>query len=351
MRLNSLLFASLAAAEIHLNYDRSVEGQLDEFEVVEMVIDRNGWPSKLGELKNPLEQRDTSDAVFGRAALSANGVLDVLNKDKRQSCDAGYWYSFGRCCPTSTRCCSYGYCLPSDSRCCPQGPCKTTQQCCGSDRCIPSGAECCNGGRFCEAGNHCYILPSKGNLPVCCTNSRCTAHVENGVTTYASSSTTTRTYTTTRTRYYYWTITWYYYYYYWTYSAVIEASVVTSSRTSTTSVLSVSTTAAAAASRYFDSVSSTLTFSTPAAATSLASLTGSTKTVGDGGPTVTDGPGGSENTGNGGNGGDSAPTTSASGTRRPEGGSGAARMWSGGDVLGTMFVALGLSTGLLAVVL
>ncbi|KID92270.1 carbohydrate-binding module family 18 protein [Metarhizium guizhouense ARSEF 977] len=360
MPLTKIFFASLATGELILNYDGSLEGRVEEFEVEEMVIDAVGGPSKLGALKNPLRQRDSADPMFGRAALSADGVLHVLNK--RQSCEAGYWYcsAFGRCCPTSTRCCGHGYCLPSDSRCCPQGPCKLSEQCCGNDRCIPSGAECCKNGRYCEAGNHCYVLPSQGNLPVCCTDSRCTARVENGRTTYATSRTTTRTYTTTRTQYYYWTMTWYYYYYYWTYSTVIEASVVTSARTSTTSVLSVSTTAAAAASSYFSSVSSTLSFSTPASATSLASLTGSTRKGADGtdGPTATDTPnsgGGSENTAdNDGWNEKSSPTTAATGatgTRRPDSPGAAASLLSSMDIFTTMFVALGVSTGALAVVL
>ncbi|KAK9435169.1 NHL repeat-containing protein [Metarhizium brunneum] len=331
MLLTKIFFASLATGELILNYDGSLEGRVEEFEVEEMVIDAVGGPSKLGALKNPLRQRDSDDPMFGSAALSADGVLHALNK--RQSCEAGYWY------------CS--------------GPCKLREQCCGNDRCIPSSAECCKNGRYCEAGNHCYILSSQGNLPVCCTDSRCTARVENGRTTYATSRTTTRTYTTTRKQYYYWTMTWYYYYYYWTYSTVIEASVVTSARTSTTSVLSVSTTAAAAASSYFSSVSSTLSFSTPASATSLASLTGSTRKGADSdGPTATDTPnsgGGSENTADNGGGNEkSSPTTAATGatgTRRPDSPGAAASPWSSMDILTTMFVALGVSTGALAVML
>lgn len=89
MRFN-LLFASLAAGQLVVNYDRSLEGRLESFEVEETVIDAVGDPAKLGELKNPLEQRDSSNPMFGRAALSANGVLDILSK--QQSCEAGYGY-------------------------------------------------------------------------------------------------------------------------------------------------------------------------------------------------------------------------------------------------------------------
>ncbi|KAJ6442564.1 LOW QUALITY PROTEIN: hypothetical protein O9K51_03739 [Purpureocillium lavendulum] len=48
---------------------------------------------------------------------------------------------------------------------------------------------------YCEAGNHCYIVAALGSKPVCCTDSACTAHVVNGVTTYASTRSTTQTFT------------------------------------------------------------------------------------------------------------------------------------------------------------
>lgn len=68
----------------------------------------------------------------------------------------------------------------------------------------------------------------------------------------------------------------YYYYYYWTYSARIEASIVTSSRETRYTTYSLTTTDADAASSYFSDVSRTLTLPTPAAATSLEFLAGST---------------------------------------------------------------------------
>lgn len=71
----------------------------------------------------------------------------------------------------------------------------------------------------------------------------------------------------------------YYWYYYWTYSIDIQASVVTSTRSTTQTVFSVKTTDAGAASEYFSEKSKTLSLPTPAAATSLESLAGSTSFV------------------------------------------------------------------------
>jgi len=148
--------------------------------------------------------------------------------------------------------------------------------CCGQSHCYPLGGDCCSDESYCPPGNNCYRV-AEYDEPVCCTDSACTAHVEeNGSTSYASTTTRTRTYTTTRTQYYYWTVTWWYYYYYWTYSYNIEASVVTSTRSTTSSVLSVQTTDADAASSYFSDVSSTIDLPTPAEATSLESLAGRT---------------------------------------------------------------------------
>lgn len=92
MRFN-LFFASLAAGQVVVNYDRSLEGRLETFEVEETVIDAVGGPAKLGELKNPLEKSD-SNPLFGRAALSPNGVLNILSK-KYYSCPDGYGYCEG----------------------------------------------------------------------------------------------------------------------------------------------------------------------------------------------------------------------------------------------------------------
>jgi hypothetical protein len=91
MRFSLVLLASLAAGEIHINYDPSLDGRLGEFEVEEMVFGTVGTPSKPGEAKNPLEQRDFSDAMLGRAAMSPDGAVGVL--DKRQlTCETGYGY-------------------------------------------------------------------------------------------------------------------------------------------------------------------------------------------------------------------------------------------------------------------
>lgn len=86
---------------------------------------------------------------------------------------------------------------------------------------MPDGAECCGDGYgFCDSPNHCYKYQGQVR-DVCCTDSSCTAYVDNGVTSYRTSSTraatATRTATTTtfaatttavRAQYYYWTVTW-----------------------------------------------------------------------------------------------------------------------------------------------
>ncbi len=72
---------------------------------------------------------------------------------------------------------------------------------------MPAGSQCCKNDEHCEAGNDCYLWTPTNDI-VCCTDAACTAHVENGRTTYATTSTTTRTYTTTSMQYYYWSTTW-----------------------------------------------------------------------------------------------------------------------------------------------
>lgn len=147
------------------------------------------------------------------------------------------------------------------------------------NNCMEEGAQCCPDGSHCPSGNSCYIVEGYDTMR-CCTNSRCTAYIdETGSTSRATTSTTTRTYTTTSTQYYYWTVTWYYYYYFWTYSIDIEASIVTSTRETTSSTWSVRTTDSSAAEDYFSSLSSDLELPTPASATSLESLAGETSYV------------------------------------------------------------------------
>ena len=85
----------------------------------------------------------------------------------------------------------------------------------------------------------------------------------------------------------------YYYVYYWTLSVQIDAYIVTSTRTTETTTLSIYTTGTAAASEYFSSVSETLSLPTPASATSLSSLAGSTSYTA---PPSTTSPSGPSNT-------------------------------------------------------
>ncbi|UKZ78593.1 hypothetical protein TrVFT333_006339 [Trichoderma virens FT-333] len=217
-------------------------------------------------------------------------------------------------------------------------------------------------------------------------------HVENGKTTYAPTTTTTHTFTTTYYQYYYWTVTWYYWYYYWTYSIDIQASIVTSTRSTTWTTFSVKTTDAAAASEYFSSKSQTLSLPTPAAATSLESLAGSTSFVSSSpsprpspNPSPTDessiteapsppfsvplspepsAPGDSDSSSTSKssssttsllrNGGDDGPPSNGGGNGGGNGGndsSGAKPLWVGSDWKTVWVLLLGAGTGLLAVIL
>jgi hypothetical protein len=221
----------------------------------------------------------------------------------RQSCDVGYGYcsgeppynrfsdsapsltlilAFNRCCPSSNTCCSYGYCLEPGKICCPNGSCDEGNTCCGNG-CMPTGSQCCRDGRYCEAGNMCVLYDGRG---VCCTDLSCTAVVDGGSTSYVRTTTqapdppaptitqpppqTTEftivdSYTT-----YYWTVRWRYFSYYWT---VFQArSTVTYTTITYTTIYTTTATDIAQASSIFDDLSRTLTFSTPAEATSLASL-------------------------------------------------------------------------------
>ncbi|KAL6898524.1 hypothetical protein GGI43DRAFT_78678 [Trichoderma evansii] len=264
--------ASLSSAEVIVNYDAKLEDRPRVYTVVKEAIGRLDIPSKSNQKNND------SKVPLG-IDLKAREALDNL-LGKRQFCPQGYGYcpSAGGCCVSNSLCCSYGYCHTQGSACCPTGPCDQGQTCCGVSHCMPTGNQCCEDESNCPAGNGCY-LSELLNRVICCTDSKCTAHVDNGKTTYAQTTTTTQTYTTTYYQTYYWTVTWYYWYYYWTYSIDIQASVVTSTRSTTQTVFSVTTTDAGAASEYFSEKSKTLSLPTPAAATSLESLAGSTSFV------------------------------------------------------------------------
>ncbi|KAF2630355.1 hypothetical protein BU25DRAFT_256610 [Macroventuria anomochaeta] len=202
---------------------------------------------------------------------------------ERQQCQAGYGYcaAFGRCCPSSNKCCGYGYCLEPGKTCCPNGPCDAGLTCC-ENKCIPNGAQCCRGGAYCEAGNMCVLYNGRG---VCCTDLQCTAVVRGGTTSFATTTTpapaapppptitqpprTTQVIVDSFTTYY-WTVRWRYFSYYWT---IFQArSTVTYTTITFTTIYTTTATDDRAASAIFAELSKTLTFSTPAEATTLASL-------------------------------------------------------------------------------
>src|SRR5690242_29005 len=128
-------------------------------------------------LSNEFLFTDSQPAVFLEAFHGAEkneSVSQLQDRSaelfERQQCQAGYGYcsgmhirkfcpnrssmltivtDFGRCCPSSNRCCSYGYCLEPGKTCCPNGPCGAGLTCC-ENKCIPIGSQCCRGGDYCE---------------------------------------------------------------------------------------------------------------------------------------------------------------------------------------------------------
>ncbi|KAI3321816.1 hypothetical protein HD806DRAFT_147787 [Xylariaceae sp. AK1471] len=365
MRFSTLvLFSPLAEAtvgEILVNFDPNLEGRVDVLFKVEEVI---GQIYAKAQFSDPLDRASNNqglDAIDARSLLGLHDDLDALVGKRQSYCDPGYGYcsAFGRCCPDYDLCCKYGYCIEVGHICCPNGSCPPGNNCCGQNNCAPVNSECCGDGSYCYAGNQCYILPGE-DRDVCCTNSKCTAHVdENGSTSYASTTTTTRTYTTTSTQYYYWTVTWWYWYYYWTYS--VRASIVTSSQSTTTSAFSVLTTDANAASSYFSELSKTIVLPTPSAATSLESLAGSTLAESTSSRSTSSGSTSSRSissrsTSSGSTSASKSATTSISFTGSPVSGDGpgnsAARgLWSQLDGFTVGFLTFGVGVGLVAALL
>ncbi|KAL7956635.1 hypothetical protein V8C34DRAFT_315520 [Trichoderma compactum] len=375
-RLLLLWVATLSSAELFVNYDQKLEDRPRLFTLVKEEVGRLDIPAKFNS------KNDDGKVPLG-SDLTARVAIDVL-MGKRQSCPQGFGYcpSAGGCCVANSLCCSYGYCHTRGSVCCPTGPCASGQTCCGSSHCMPVGDQCCTDESHCERGNNCY-RNLRTNQMVCCTDEHCTAHVDNGKTTYAQTTTSTHTYTTTYYQYYYWTVTWYYWYYYWTYSINIQASIVTSSRSTTWTTFSVKTTDAAAASEYFSSKSRTLSLSTPAAATSLESIAGSTSFISSSRrpsptpsptdeSTITEAPtpppfsfpgeiyssstskSSSSTTSLLHNGGDDGPSSNGGGNGGGSGGSdssGAKPLWASSDWKTVWVLILGAGTGLLAVIL
>lgn len=200
----------------------------------------------------------------------------------RQSCNAGYWYceAFGRCCPTTTLCCSYGYCIDPGRTCCPGSSCDPGWGCCGS-KCYPKDGDCCSNDGYCEAGNICVRIASSGRI-VCCTDLQCTAAVVSGTTSYVSvqktaapsitappSSAQAAATTILGGDIWYWTVTWWYYSFWWT--TFDATSEVTYTKIHSTTTFTTTATDEEQASSEFAALSATLSFPVPASAqTSLA---------------------------------------------------------------------------------
>ncbi|KAK0649805.1 hypothetical protein B0T16DRAFT_492357 [Cercophora newfieldiana] len=219
--------------------------------------------------------------AWGETSLLESGTNGTSPADlgllsKRQSCAAGYGYcsNLGGCCPISDRCCSYGYCLAPGRVCCPGGSCPSGSNCCGQN-CHPVGTQCCSNGRYCGAGNICVLF--QGSV-VCCTDLYCTANVVDGTTIRATTTaraTITATITRATYQWYTYTVFWTYRYYYWYYVAAATASVVTYSSATTTTTVSVYALDRTEATASLAEITATM-FTTPASATSLRDLFGST---------------------------------------------------------------------------
>ncbi|KAM0449891.1 hypothetical protein ACHAPV_006920 [Trichoderma viride] len=229
--------AALSSAELFVNYDEKLEGRPKVYTVVKEDIGRLDIPSKSSHNNND------SKVPLG-IDLKPREALDIL-LGKRQTCAQGYGY-----CPTFAALMDIA--ILKDPRAARLAHVTKAKP-------VAASATACRQ----------EINAVKTNLTV----------LQAMATTYAQTTTTTHTYTTTYYQTYYWTVTWYYWYYYWTYSIDIQASVVTSTRSTTQTVFSVKTTDASAASDYFSEKSRTLSLPTPAAATSLESLAGSTSFV------------------------------------------------------------------------
>jgi hypothetical protein len=355
MQFRSLaLFGALVAANIAIDFDQALEGRVGLAMAVEEVVGHTYARPQFRQARGSSQERAVAETSF---LLGRGGGLGAL-LGKRQYCvDPGYGPcpNIDRCCPENQFCCHFGYCIESqEHKCCPGGSCEPDHGCCGNEHCYPLGGDCCSDESFCYPGNSCYIYPDEDG-PVCCTDSECTAHVDEfGTTSYATTSTSTRTYTTTSTQYYYWTVTWYYYYYYWTYSVEIEASIVTSSERTTSTTFSVETTDAAAASSYFEDLSESLDLPTPASATSLASIAGSTSFLDEPTETFSSSSTTEFNTST-----TASESTTGSGTSSDDnsgsgdgGGESAAHaLWSQLDVSVTGFLTVGVAFGMIAALL
>ncbi|KAF2730838.1 hypothetical protein EJ04DRAFT_29421 [Polyplosphaeria fusca] len=234
---------------------------------------------------------------------------------ERQSCGQGQGYcsNLGGCCPADHKCCPAG-CQPPGWLCCVGSSsyhaCGTNTLCC-YDGCIDSGAECCLSGGYCSTGNHCYLIDY--TYPTCCTDSACTARVdESGVTStfsanqasptaqqsqapeatltsespasitvpnpFASTADprTIESFSELSFGYWTYTVTWTYTSYFYTYVVALSASTVTYTPITTSTALSVLASGSADARSSFEDVTATMDLPTPAAATRLEASTGVT---------------------------------------------------------------------------
>ncbi|KAF7957808.1 hypothetical protein EAE96_003378 [Botrytis aclada] len=186
------------------------------------------------------------------------------------------------CCPRDENCCGSSFCVKHGESCCQGFTCEVGWNCCTYPYCYPDGGNCCSDGSYCTAGNICVNV--RGSIK-CCTDLTCSGHTSGSVTISTPSVTTAPTVITSSItkvpepsitlkpipvyEYYYYTVTWYYWsYYYYYYTIHVDLGTSTrSTQITTTTTISVYETNSAAASSIFQQLSTTLSFSTPTAAT------------------------------------------------------------------------------------
>lgn len=129
--------------------------------------------------------------IKGRnVSVDLRNVMVSLLIDDLVSPNANPSSGADKCCDGEI-CCEYGYCLDKARICCPKGGCDAGKLCCGQSNCSPSDGACCRDESSCQKGNECVQFGGAGIM--CCSDKKCTAHVENGKTISAPSSTATST--------------------------------------------------------------------------------------------------------------------------------------------------------------
>lgn len=219
------------------------------------ALDYRELPAMTGNFSTLHEEAQPLFAMEQSTPL-LNGLVQ-----KRQACPGGFDICLNRCMPKGSACCSgklwmFMSCqclmltVNADSRYCAAG-----KKCCVGGACAPVDGEYCSvPGISCERGNHCYTSNETPSGVQCCTDSACTARVQDGTTTtYAPRVQTT---------YFSFTYTWRYYMYYRT--IYEQTTFVISTLHTTITTLSVLATNSAQASSLAEVSIASITATPPA---------------------------------------------------------------------------------------